>query len=275
MRFGICTDLLHLQEVAAAGFDYIEPKVYDLALCSEAEFAAIQRELAGSPIPCEAANFFYPTDFRVVGEGIDLPRIYDYIDRAVERLGALGVRMVTVGSSGPRRIPEGFPREQAARQFADQLRRIGQGAARFPGMTVAIEPIRPASTNFINTIAEGVALCQAVGLPNVRVMADYNQMRGAGDPIASITQYGSWLCHLHTIDVEHSNVYPYDPADAGQRALFAAYRAVCPTGRASIEGAPFTDLATARRALQALQAYAASREEACRDAGAENADHHH
>lgn len=255
MRFGICTELVHLQGVAAAGFDYIEPKVYDLALCSQEEFARLQAEVAAGPIPCEAANFFYPPDFRVVGADIDVPRIEAYIDCALERLGALGVQMVTVGSSGPRRIPDGFPREAAAEQFAAQLRRLGEGARRFPCMTIAIEPIRPASTNFINTIEEGVELCRQVGLPNVRVMADYNQMRGAGDPVDSVARYGAWLCHLHTIDVEHGNIYPYDPQDAGQRALFAAYRAVCPQGRVSVEGAPFTDVDTARRAYDALRAY--------------------
>jgi len=255
MRFGICTELEYLPQVAAAGFDYIEPKVSDIAALDEAAFEALCRTVSAAPIPCEAANFFYPSDIKVVGEGIDEAAIFAYIEKAVARLGALGVKMVTVGSSGPRRIPEGFPYERAFEQFGRQLRHIGRCAEAFPDMLVAIEPIRPASTNFLNTIGETVALCRWVDHPQVRVMADYNQMNGAGESVDAIRTYGAWLCHLHTIDIEHGNGYPYDPADAGQHALFAAYRSVCPQARASVEGAPFSDVETARRALAALRCY--------------------
>ena len=254
MRLGICTELEHIDEVAEAGFDYIEPKGSDIALMAEEDFQQLLSRKETLPIPIESVNFFYPGNMKVVGPEADREAIFRYIETAMKRFGALDVRMVTVGGSGPRRIPEGFPKEEAVKQFVSEMQYIGDLAAAYPAMTVAIEPIRPASTNFINSIAEGVDICRLVNRPNVRVMADCNQMYFADDPIESITQYADELSHLHTIDVLNGNCYPTDPENPHQRALIKAYADAVPNGRISIEGAPFTTVETAARAKRALDA---------------------
>ena len=255
MRFGICTDLEHIREVAEAGFDYIEPKGSDIARMAEEDFQKLLSEKDRLPIPIESVNFFYPGDMKVVGPEADMEKVFGYIETAIRRFGALDVKMVTVGGSGPRKIPEGFPREEAVKQFVSEMQYIGDLAAAYPTMTVAIEPIRPASTNFINSIAEGVGICRLVNRPNVRVMADCNQMYFANDPIGSITKYGNELSHLHTIDVLNGNTYPTDPENPHQNELIKAYAAAVPNGRISIEGAPFTTVETAVKAKRALDAY--------------------
>ncbi len=192
---------------------------------------------------------------KVVGSEADMEAVFSYIETAIRRFGALGVKMVTVGGSGPRRIPEGFPRKEAVKQFVSEMQYIGDLAAAYPAMTVAIEPIRPASTNFINSIAEGVEICRLTNRPNVRVMADCNQMYFANDPIESISEYGRELSHLHTIDVLNGNCYPTDPENPHQKAIVKAYAEAVPNGRISIEGAPFSTVETAVQARKALEAY--------------------
>ena len=250
MRFGICTDMEYAGGVKEAGFDYIELKTYDVALAAEEEFAEWMSRLEGLGLPCEAVNFFYPPDMQVVGPDIDEERIFEYIAAAIGRSGRTGARMITVGSSKSRLIPEGFSREKAKEQFARQLRRMGELAAPL-GITVAIEPIRPSSTNFINTIGEAAELCGMAAHESVRIMADYYQMCGADDPVEEVTRYQDLISHLHTIEIGRK-CYPEDPEDAGQKALFAAYRGE----RASIEGADFTTVSVAKKALEALRSYA-------------------
>lgn len=250
MRFGICTDMPFAAGVKEAGFDYIELKTYDVALATEREFEEWKALLGELQLPGEAVNFFYPPSLQAVGPEIDEKKIFDYIDRALERAGRLGARMITVGSSKSRMIPEGFSAERAREQFAKQLYRMGELAAPL-GITVAIEPIRPSSTNFINTIGEAVGLCGMTGHDSVKVMADYYQMYGAQDSVEEVIRYGGMIRHLHTIELERKR-YPQDPEDEGQKKLFAAYRGE----RVSIEGADFTTVETAKTALAALKSYA-------------------
>lgn len=254
MRFGICTDMPYAAGVKEAGFDYIELKTYDVALAPEREFEEWKALLKELELPCEAVNFFYPPSLRMVGPDIDRKQIFEYIDRALERAGRMGARMITVGSSKSRMIPEGFPVERAREQFVEQLYRMGELAAP-QGITVAIEPIRPSSTNFINTIGQAAQLCGMTGHDSVKVMADYYQMHGAGDGVEEVIRYGELIRHLHTIELERK-CYPQNAEDEGQRRLFAAYRGE----RASIEGADFTTVETARAALAALKSYAGSKE---------------
>ena len=252
-KFGICTEFDKLPQLAEAGFDYIEPPTYMFSLADENEFRAICKDIERSGVPCEACNFFYPTDFRVTGKDIDRDKIYAYIDKAVERAAVLGVRNITVGSGPARNVPEGFPKEDASRQFGDQIHYAGELAAR-GGIEITIEPIRPASTNLINNLAEAKALADYVNLPNVKSMADINQMSGAGDTIEMIYQYDAYIRHLHILDVGNK-CYPLNPEDPELTALVKAYLSVNPVGRISVEGAPFTTVENARQCLAALKSY--------------------
>lgn len=249
IRLGICTDMESAEGVKEAGFDYIELKTYDVALAQPEVFDRIRERLRQIGLPCEALNFFYPPSMKVVGPDINEEAIDDYIQTALRRAGLLGVRIITVGSSKSRMVPAGFSVETAREQFAGQLRRMGE-LAEASGITIAIEPIRPSSTNFINTIAQAAEVCRMAGRPSVKVMADYYQMYGAGDPVSEIHRYGGLICHLHTIDIKHK-AYPSDPEDVGQRALFQAYQGE----RASIEGADFTTVENAALARKALLSY--------------------
>ena len=251
VRYGICTDFENIEGVAKAGFDYIEPKAYDIAQASEEEFAAMCGIVKKSGITCEAVNFFYPLHFRVVGENINKEEIYEYIENVVERANILGVKNITVGSGGPRKVPEGFSKVRAELQFGAQIRYLGELAGKY-GITIVIEPLRPASCNIVNNIAQGAALARLVNLPNVKTMADINQMAGADDYVGQVYEYAAYIGHLHTIDVETS-AYPTDDEDIVQTELIRAYLTANPGGRISVEGAPFTTIETAQKCLAALK----------------------
>ena len=251
VKFGICTDFENIEGVAQAGFDYIEPKAYDIAQATEQEFSEMRKLVEKSSISCEAVNFFYPLHFRVVGDNINEKEIREYIETAAKRTYLLGVKNITVGSGGPRRVPDGFSKVRAELQFGVQVRYLGELAGQYD-MTVAIEPLRPESCNIINNIAQGAALARLINLPNVKTMADINQMMGADDFIGQIYEHAEYIGHLHTIDAENT-CYPVNPDDLIQRELIRAYLAVNPGGRISIEGAPFSTVENAQKCLEALK----------------------
>jgi len=252
-KFGICTQIDKMPQLAEAGFDYAELPISVFAQAEEAEFASMRKQAERSGVTCEACNFFYPADFRVTGSNIDLPKINGYIEKAIDRAVRLGVQNITIGSGPARNVPEGFPKEDAFRQFGDQIRHAGELAAK-QKITITIEPIHPGSTNLINNLAEAVALADYVNLPNVKTMADINQMAGAGDTIDLIYKYGKYIKHMHTIDMKN-RAYPVDPEDAEQIALVKAYLTVNPGGRITVEGGSFTSVENARQCLGALKNY--------------------
>ena len=253
IRFGVCTEADKLLPLAEAGFDYIELPAHYFTLMDEKDFNILQDNISKAGIVCEASNFFYPLDFQVTGSNIDTKKIYDYIAKAVDRAAKLGVKNITIGSGPQRKVPEGFSREEAFRQFGDQIKQAGELAARH-NITITIEPIRPSSTNLIINLEEGASLTDYVNLPNVKSMADLNQMTGAGDTVEMLYKYGPYIKHLHTVDVKNK-CYPVNPDDPEQIALIKAYLNVNPGGRITVEGAPFTTVENAKQCLKALKNY--------------------
>ena len=251
--FGICAGFDNLPQLAEAGFDYVELTTYDLVKASKESFFEMRKIASRSSVLCEASNLFYPTDFRVTGDNIDEDKIYNYIEKAVARAGMLNIRNITIGSGPARTVPEGFSRETAFFQFGDQIKYAGQLAGK-QGISITIEPIQPSNTNLIINLAEGVALAEYVNLPNVKTMADINQMTGAGDTIDMIYRYGAFIGHLHILDMKNRK-FPVDPEDAESTALVKAYLSVNPGGRITVEGAPFTTVENARLCLKALKNY--------------------
>lgn len=91
--------------------------------------------------------------------------------RLVELCAAMGGRYLVHGSPKQRSVPAGespdTARERALGCFAQAAR-----AAERCGVTYCLEPLARAETDFVNTVAEGVAIVDAVGSPAFRTMLD-------------------------------------------------------------------------------------------------------
>ncbi len=69
------------------------------------------------------------------------------------------------------------------------------------GVTLVMEPLNRYETHFLNTLAHGAAICQRVGHPNVRVMADFFHMHiEEADIAASLADNLSYVNHVHLAD---------------------------------------------------------------------------
>lgn len=253
MRYGICTHIGNVAKVATAGYDYIELRGDWLATRSEPELDQVRQTLSNSPIRCEASNFFFPAALKVVGPAVDETEIDAYIERAVARAVALGVKIIVVGSGKSRFVPEGWSQEKARSQFAAVLQKVGCRAAQ-AGITVVIEAIRSASTNLINNLTEAAALCEEVAEPNVAIMADYNQMVGDRESMSSIIETGRFIKHLHVIDTVNS-YFPLNLKDQGLEAFFTSVKTIGYQGRISVEIHDFESVADAAQSLQLLKSW--------------------
>ena len=112
----------------------------------------------------------------------------------------LGGDVLVLGSPLQRNIPAGFTREQAAGFAADTIGHC-LPALETTGLTLALEPLGPAETDFLNTAAEAVALMQRLGHPNVRLHLDVKAMADEPEPTpAVIRANAAHTAHFHAND---------------------------------------------------------------------------
>ena len=231
---GYCVGLNGLEAAKAAGFDYVEIGTSAIAALSDADFeaAAVRAKQAGIPTP--NANLFLPGTIRLTGpQPTSVDEQMAYVKKAFARLNRLGVKILCFGSGGARRVPDGFPKEEAFKQLVDFGKRIAP-EARASGIVVVIEPLRSQETNIINTAAEGFELVKAINHPNFELLIDFYHLASEKEDPAIILQAREHIRHLHMANPQ-GRVFPlkWDEFDYGP--FFANLRRIGYSGGISIE----------------------------------------
>lgn len=217
MRYGCCLNMVatgadkmgveHLKELAAAGYDYAELPLAEMMALQPKERKNIRIALEQAGIPCEVCNNFFPGSMRLTGKNVDMDAVLGYADRALTFAGTLGVKRVVFGSGKAKNVPEGFPMEEGYQQVAALLKQINRIAER-ENLIIAIEPLRKAECNLINTFEEGCHLAKEVGGDNVKVLVDFYHLTEEDEPLAHIEESGrDYLQHVHFAEPQ-GRVYP-------------------------------------------------------------------
>jgi D-psicose/D-tagatose/L-ribulose 3-epimerase len=262
-RFGVAAypdvdPLAHVEALAAAGFDYLEPSLSKTAAMGDAEFAAAKRRIEATRIRAEAMNWFVPGEVKLTGPDADPAAIRAYLEKALARAEALGAKAIVFGSPGARTPPPGFPLDRARGQLKDFLRLCTRVIdERGYGMTVCLEPLHTKFTTLINTTAEGVALVREVDHPRIRLTLDIHHWGVMNDPVGAIREAGPWIGHVHFSAVPVERPFPRDAGeDPRYAAFFAALRETGYRGRISLEGNTKDLPGDAARGLAVLRALA-------------------
>ncbi len=250
MKFGICTGYENAQLLKTLGYDYMECNLSALDAMSDEEFAACRAALQNAGLPAEAANVFFPGDIRLTGPDVDDALITSYVERALSRAAALGIRVAVLGSSRSRNIPEGFDPDEAYRQFLHALRLCGDIAARY-GIMIAIEPLHFPESNLINRVSDGLKAAQDAAHPAVRTLADLWHMDCEAENFDVIARSAGKIVHMHI--ASPSRAYPSEDDGTDYSAFRAALRACGYDARISIEGKTDDLESDARRSLAFLK----------------------
>lgn len=251
MRFGICVGLDKIQVVQDVGYDYIELAVGTVKPeAPDAEFDAVREQFADAEIVPEAWNCLLPGDLKVTGPEVDRYRAERYLRTAFERIEELGGEVVVFGSGGARKVPEGFPMEEAREQVIEFACLAGRIAGSH-GIDIAIEPLNVKETNIVNSVSEGMEIVRAAEHPFVKVLADLYHIEEENEPIQHVIEAGPDLVHTHTADT--GRLYP-GSGSYPHREFIEALRAIGYNDRMSVE-CKFNDFDTeCRKALQFLRA---------------------
>jgi D-psicose/D-tagatose/L-ribulose 3-epimerase len=233
VQVGYCTSLANLEAAKAAGFDYVELATTEIAGLSDAEFDQARMRIRQAGLQVPTTNLFLPATLKVTGPDIDRDRQMAYVRKAFARLSQIGTAIVVFGSGGARMVPEGFSKDQAFEQLVEFARRIAP-EAKATGITVAIEPLRPQETNIINSAAEGLALVNAVGDPNFRLMVDFYHLASVKEDPGIIVRARDSIVHLHMANPT-GRVFPRSLDEYDYAPFFAALRTIHYDRRISVE----------------------------------------
>jgi len=251
VQVGYCTSLKNLAAAKAGGFDYGELGTTEIAGLADADFEKAARDVAQIGLPTPVANLFLPATLKVTGPAIDRDQQIAYVTKAFDRLSRLGVRTVVFGSGGARRVPEGFPRDDAFRQLVDFGKRSAV-RAREHGITLAVEPLRREETNIINSAAEGLQLVEAIGDSNFQLMIDFYHLASEREDPGIIVHAREHLRHLHIAN-PRGRVFPLSFEEFDYEPFFAALRTIGYDRRISVEASTQDLQADAPRAITLLR----------------------
>jgi sugar phosphate isomerase/epimerase len=202
-KIGVCTSLNNAGLLRQSGADYIEVGVRWSLVPDKpnAEFDANREAAKACPLPILAANGFLPGLLKCVGPDADHDAVLAYAQTAFERAKQVGIKHIVFGSSGARAIPDGFDRSRAVHQFVALLMKMAPLAAA-NDVVVVIEPLNSGECNFINTVPEGARIVEAVGHPNVRLLADIYHMLRMDESPEHIRDAGRLIRHVHIAEKE-------------------------------------------------------------------------
>ena len=203
-RMGVNAGFDRAKAAHAAGADYLLLPVGRFLKpdASEAEFEKQLRLLDKSPIPVLSCNgFLRGAQLRSVGPDAKTGNVLRFAETTFKRAKRAGVKHIVFGSSGSRKKPDDWTKEQVDEQFIALLQKMGP-MAESQGVIVAVENLQARECNYLTRVREVGEIIEQVNHPNVRVLADLYHSTVMEDPPEDYAKYA----HLITmIEIAEKN----------------------------------------------------------------------
>ncbi len=267
MKFAICNEIFQgwkLDDVfayaARLGYDGVEIAPFTIADSVNGVSSAERRVLRESAARhgIEIAGIHWVL---VKPEGLYMnhpdqavrERTAAYFCDLVDFCADLGGSRMVVGSPKQRNLLPGVAREQAEEWTLETFRRA-VGRAEERGVTICLEPLAPAETNFINTAAEAIRFVGRLPSPRFQIILDVKAMSSEPKPIPQIIRESApHFAHFHAND---PNLKGPGFGAVDFKPIAAALKEISYAGFVSVEVFNFEDGAEtiASRSLDYLRA---------------------
>jgi len=175
-----------------------------------------------------------------------------YFCELVDFCADVGGRFMVVGSPKQRNVLPGVTMEQAWEWATGTFGEpVARAAAR--GVTICLEPLSPAETNFINTAAEAIRFVGQLGSPHFKIILDVKAMSSESKPVPQIIRE-SWP-HFAYFHANDRNLKGPGFGDVDFRPIAASLKEVGYDGYVSVEVFQFEEGAEviATRSLEYLE----------------------
>ena len=236
LPLGICTSYDKATLLKSIGYSYVEENVGRFLIPDNGGDEQYKKNfdaLQSLQFPLRSYVSFIPGSIKSVGPTPNHEGLLARADLAFKRAKECGSPFVVFGSSASRTIPEGFDRKKAKEQHIEVSQKMALLAEKH-GITVALEPLNRSETNFINSLAEGVEIIEAVNHPKFRLLCDIYHMLKDNEGPEQIVKYGKYIVHCHIAEKQNRTA----PGVVGDdfREYFRALKKVKYRGGLSIEG---------------------------------------
>jgi sugar phosphate isomerase/epimerase len=163
-------------------------------------------------------------------------RTTDYFRQLVDLCADLGGKVMVIGSPKQRNLLPGVTKEQAL-GYAREVFQPSLDPAAKRGVTLAFEPLGPAETDFVNTIAEAIDLVKQVNHPAFRLNLDVKAMSSEPRPISDVIRSAKgYVAH---VQVNDPNLLGPGMGDVKYEPVVAALREIGYDGWLSVEAFNF------------------------------------
>lgn len=215
MKFAICNELFEgwafdrvCRFIKDTGYEGLEVAPFTLAPritdVTPARRADLRRQAADAGVEIIGLHWLLA---RTEGFHLTSPdagvrqRTAAYVVALAEACRDLGGSIMVFGSPMQRSFPPKVAAADAFRWAADAFREAMPAVAAC-GVTICMEPLTTAETNFITTCAEGAALVEAVGHPQFVLHLDVKAMSSEPTPVPElIERYAGQAGHVHVNDI--------------------------------------------------------------------------
>ncbi len=202
-EIGIVQPLERDSLLYADGYRYLSESI---AKCfspsvSDAQFKRVVYAMKHLKTKVIACNLFIPAELKLVGPDVREKPILAYAETVFERCRQAGMTLIVWGSGGARRIPDGFDKSEARRQFISIAAALAALAKEY-GIVLALENLNRSETNFINTLEEAYDIVQNVDQPALRLNADIYHMMKENEAPSIIQKAGKYIVHCEVAEKE-------------------------------------------------------------------------
>jgi sugar phosphate isomerase/epimerase len=202
-RLGIVAPLEQDSLVYAAGFRMLGESVGRMLSPSLTEAQFQQNLVRIKKAKCKVllCNIFFPGSIKIAGPAVDETRVLSFADTVLSRAKEAGLSFIILGSGGARRIPDGYDAAKAQTDFAQLCRKLAMVAGKYR-ITIALESLQAAETNFLVSLNSAAEVVRAVNHPNFKLNADIFHMTRGGESPQSIVDAADVLAYCEIAEKE-------------------------------------------------------------------------
>jgi sugar phosphate isomerase/epimerase len=199
MKFALCNEMFGNRPVAEVcsvagrlGYHGIEIAPFTLASTAgdvtTEQRKEVQRTIEDQGLETVGLHWLFvgPTGLHITTpDNAVWRKTKDYLRILLDLCADLGGKVLVVGSPKQRNIVEGQTKEGAWKRAVELFCGVLDKAAELE-VTICIEPLSPAETDFINTVAEGLQMVREINHPNFKVHLDVKAMCSEARPVPDI-----------------------------------------------------------------------------------------
>jgi len=219
MKLALCNEVLQPMPFAqqcvfarALGYDGLEVAPFTLTDAPDAlpadQVAATRRAATDAGIAIVGLHWLLvkPAGLSITtSDAAVRARTVDVMRRLVDLCAELGGTYLVHGSPAQRRVPDGVAHATALARANECWARAGEHA-QAAGVTYCIEPLSRDQTDVVNTLAEAVAVVDAIGNPALRTMLDTCSAGSTEiDPLPALADRYLRSGHLAHVQVNDRN----------------------------------------------------------------------